>query len=158
MAAGGKKSDAGRLAMREVAHVEKIDVETSEKRHRVSAIGDWTFSDGSPVTDEETIHRLEAKALLDATNGVVRALLNDDVKVQLTPVIEDILTRDIVTLSDFSHLEKYGFPALNIVAEQMDISTTEAFLHMERSGMPLPLFTVLVQEWAAHRNMIHTGE
>lgn len=146
--------DVGRLAMREVAHVEKLDVESGEKRHRVSAIGGWTFSDGSPVTDEETIHRLEAKSLMSAMNGVVRALLNDDVKVELTPIIEDILTRDIVTLSDFRRLEHYGFPALDIVAEQMDVSKLEAHGKMERAGMPLALFTVLVQEWCAQRNIV----
>lgn len=146
--------DQGRLAVREVAHVEKLDVESGEKHHKVSAIGAWTFADGTAVTDEETLQRLESKALLDATNGVVRALLSDDAKAELAPVIEDMLTKDIVTLDEFRRLEEKGFPALAIVAEQMDISTTDAHARMERTGIPRALFTVLVQEWAAHRNMI----
>lgn len=147
-------SDGGRLYVRETAHVEIIPADQSPRQHVVAGVGDWTTPDGLPVNDAEIIAKLENDALINAVNGVVRALLNDDVKAQLAPIISQMLERDTITPEDYKELNKYGFPALDITAEMLGISTLEAHERLSRIGIPRPLFTVLMQEWAVARNAI----
>lgn len=158
------QADIGKIAFREVARVDKW--ENGEQvgppdKILVTGIGQWYYKNenGDPVyiTEAETINKLEVNALLDAVNGVVRALLSDDIRDRLTPIIEAVITKETLSVDDYRQLSSLGFPALDITAEMLGMSTQEAQAHLEASGIPRQLFTVLIQEWAVHRNMIQSG-
>lgn len=157
------QGDSGKIAFREVARVDKWEGDQVGPPDKilVTGVGQWYYKDddGNPVyiTESDVIDKLETNALLDAVNGVVRALLSDDIRDRLTPIISQIISQDRLGVADYRQLAELGFPALDITAEMLGMSTQEAHEHLEASGIPRPLFTVLVQEWAAHRNMIQSG-
>lgn len=155
------KKEGYRIAVQETAIVEKFEGEKKKNRREsieVYGVGEWTWSDGTPITEPDVLERLDSEALMNAVNGVVRFLLNDDVKVQLAPILQSILATDVVTPEHYLQLEHYGFPATEITAEMLNISTTDVYGHMNATGIPRKLFIVLMQTWAANRGATQRGE